>query len=61
MPVFINEVVVRTRVQEPLPAAGERPGQGSSMTQDERAAFMAEIARIVREYMERELDRAGER
>ena len=61
MPVFINEVVVRTRVLEPLPAASEGCGQGGRMSQDERAAFMAEIARIVREYMERELDRAGER
>ncbi len=61
MPVFINEVVVRTRVLEPLPAASEGSGQGGRMSQDERAAFMAEIARIVREYMERELDRAGER
>lgn len=60
MPVFINEMVVVTRVQEPLPPASERPGQGG-MTQQERAKLMEEIARIVREYLERELDRAGER
>ncbi|MFC5696180.1 DUF5908 family protein [Pseudomonas sp. GCM10022186] len=60
MPVFINEVVIRSTVDQPQPAPGAQPAQASDTPVD-RAALVAEVTRAVIDYLERELDRIGER
>ena len=62
MPVFINEMVVRTEVAEPRAASGDgATGQSGAGSAADRQALMEEVARLVREYLERELERLGER
>jgi hypothetical protein len=59
MPVFINEVVIRTSV----PRA---EGQGAATAAPAAAppdtdALVAEVTRQLMDYLERQLDRVGER
>ncbi|MBI1181876.1 MAG: hypothetical protein GC201_15120 [Alphaproteobacteria bacterium] len=61
MPVFINEVVIRASVE---PAAGRSsapPGQPAGDEPVDRKALIAEVKQAVMDYLERELDRIGER
>jgi hypothetical protein len=58
MPVFINEVVIRTSVERP-PAGARAPGPAAVPI--DRDALVAEVQQAVRDYLERELDRTGER
>ncbi|CDF83980.1 hypothetical protein PKB_2633 [Pseudomonas knackmussii B13] len=60
MPVFINEVVIRSTVDQPLPASGQQPTQTTGTPVD-REALVAEVTQRVIDYLERELDRIGER
>ncbi|VVN48654.1 DUF5908 family protein [Pseudomonas fluorescens] len=60
MPVFINEVVIRSTVDQPQSAPGTQPVQPSGTPVD-REALVAEVTRAVIDYMERELERIGER
>jgi len=59
MPVFINEVVIRTSVPrgEGQGAATAAPAAGPPDTQ----ALVAEVTRALMDYLERQLDRVGER
>jgi len=58
MPVFINEVVIRATVDRP-PAGARAPLQTAEPV--DRAALVAEVKQAVMDYLERELDRIGER
>ena len=58
MPVFINEVVIRASVDRS--PAGARAPLPTAETVD-RAALVAEVKQAVMDYLERELDRSGER
>jgi hypothetical protein len=61
MPVFINEVVFRGDVQragdKPDPAPGVNAGSGPAARQQ----LIDEVTRAVLDYLEREMDRIGER
>ncbi len=60
MPVFINEVVFRgdvQRAQEPGDAATSAPAADPA----KRESLIAEVTQAVIDYLERELDRIGER
>jgi hypothetical protein len=59
MPVFINEVVIRANVERPRGTEAQTPAQPAAGP--DRAALAAEIRRAVMDYLERELDRIGER
>lgn len=60
MPVFINEVVFRGDVQQARePAEGADAAMAASPAQ--REALIAEVTQAVIDYLERELDRVGER
>ena len=59
MPVFINEVVIRASV-EPPPAAGARAPMPTGEPVN-RNLLVAEVKQAVMDYLERELDRSGER
>jgi phenylpyruvate tautomerase PptA (4-oxalocrotonate tautomerase family) len=59
MPVFINEVVIRTSVQQTdRPAAATA---GPAVTAPDKDALVAEVTQAVIDYLERGLDRMGER
>lgn len=58
MPVFINEVVIRANVDRPA-ASGQDAAAGAEPLN--RDALVAEVMQVVVEYLERELDRIGER
>jgi phenylpyruvate tautomerase PptA (4-oxalocrotonate tautomerase family) len=59
MPVFINEVVFRGDLQR-APQAGESAG-AATLDAAQREALIAEVTQAVIDYLERELDRIGER
>lgn len=58
MPVFINEVVIRASVERP-PAGARAPGPTAESI--DRDVLVAEVKQAVMDYLERELDRSGER
>lgn len=60
MPVFINEVVIRSNVDRPGMATAGQPGSAAGTAVD-REALVAEVTRAVLDHLERELDRIGER
>jgi phenylpyruvate tautomerase PptA (4-oxalocrotonate tautomerase family) len=57
MPVFINEVVIRTSVDR---AEGQGAATAAPVPPD-KEALVAEVTRALMDYLERELDRIGER
>jgi len=60
MPVFINEVVFRGDVQRTRETGGGADAAAGA-SPVEREALIAEVTRAVIDYLERELDRVGER
>jgi hypothetical protein len=58
MPVFINEVVIRASVERP-PAGSRSPMPTAEPVN--RDVLVAEVKQAVMDYLERELDRSGER
>jgi len=60
MPVFINEVVFRGDVQR-ADQSGEGTGTAAITSPALREALIAEVTQAVIDYLERELDRVGER
>jgi hypothetical protein len=59
MPVFINEVVFHGDIQR-AQDNGE-PASGAAGDPVKREALVAEVTQAVIDYLERELDRIGER
>ncbi|NJO37817.1 MAG: hypothetical protein HC871_09625 [Rhizobiales bacterium] len=60
MPVFINEVVFHGDIQRAPDDQGPAPGVPAGI-QFKREALVAEVTQAVMDYLERELDRIGER
>ena len=60
MPVFINEVVIRANVERAGQPAGAGGAAPAADLPDKRA-LVAEVTQAVINYLERELDRVGER
>jgi hypothetical protein len=59
MPVFINEVVIRASV-EPAPK-GDPEDRALAGEPANRQALVEEVKQAIMDYLERELDRIGER
>ncbi len=60
MPVFINEVVFRGDVRSAQGPGDAAPGAPAAEPAN-REALIAEVTQAVIDYLERELDRVGER
>lgn len=59
MPVFINEVVIRTSVPRAEGQSAATAAPAAAMPDKE--ALVAEVTRQLMDYLERQLDRVGER
>ncbi|MGE0665180.1 MAG: DUF5908 family protein [Sphingomonadales bacterium] len=59
MPVFINEVVIRANVQRA--DASAQGGAAPAAEPVDRAALVADVKEALMAYLERQLDRIGER
>jgi len=59
MPVFINEVVIRTSVPRAEGQGAAAAAPAAAMPDKE--ALVAEVTRALMDYLERQLDRVGER
>ncbi len=60
MPVFINEVVFRGDVQRAR-EPGDAAASAAAADPAKREALIAEVTQAVIDYLERELDRVGDR
>lgn len=61
MPVFINEVVFRADLQRARGTSDAAPGSGNADDPAGRQALIDEVTRAVLDYLEREMERMGER
>jgi hypothetical protein len=61
MPVFINEVVFRGDLQGSRETRDAAPGGGNAGDPAGRQALIDEVTQAVLDYLERELERMGER
>ena len=61
MPVFINEVVFRGDVQRAGDAPAAAPGGGTGFDPATRQQLIDDVTQAVLDYLEREMDRIGER